>query len=192
MQARFAQENGTRAFLRVHWGTCEGKGYHEGMNLLAESDTLEEWKLGGAVEDHPEEAWPTRCDRCGEVAPSTADRQVFRKRRYDTPSGGLEPGCLFFTPWEHFNGHCLHHWENCTDPRGHLHAILPNGREWDIDSRASNCGSPEDKQHRCWVRHGEPPNVTVDKGGNTCGAGGGSIDVPGFHGFLRGGTFSTC
>jgi hypothetical protein len=37
------------------------------------------------------------------------------------------------------------------------------------------------------VRHGTPPDVTVDKNGLTCNAGGGSIQVPGWHGFLRNG-----
>lgn len=59
--------------------------------------------------------------------------------------------------------------------------------EWDIDSRASNCTMREDNVHRCWVREGEPPIVTVGKRGRTCAAGAGSIAVTGFHGFLRNG-----
>lgn len=69
---------------------------------------------------------------------------------------------------------------------------LPDGRTWYIDSRASNCDKPGDSSHRCWVRHGEPPNLTVDKIGNTCGAGGGSIATDGYHGFLRGGFLERC
>lgn len=64
---------------------------------------------------------------------------------------------------------------------------LPNGRDWCIDSRASNCTLPQDNVHRCWVRHGEPPNLTVDKNGVTCAAGAGSIQAGDYHGFLRGG-----
>ena len=77
--------------------------------------------------------------------------------------------------------------DNC--PGEHLYAVLPNGRYWDIDSRASNCGRPDDRTHRCWVRHGEPPNVTVDKQGDTCTAGAGSILADDYHGFLRAGEF---
>lgn len=65
--------------------------------------------------------------------------------------------------------------------------VLPDGHHWQIDSRANNCTMPDDDEHRCWVRHGEPPNLTIDKGGNTCSAGSGSILSPGWHGFLRDG-----
>lgn len=79
-------------------------------------------------------------------------------------------------------------WSNETEP--HVIVRCPNGagtRDWDIDSRASNCALPSDTTHRCWVRHGRPPNLTVDKNGPTCSAGAGSIALPNWHGFLRGG-----
>lgn len=79
----------------------------------------------------------------------------------------------------------------------HLHAVCPNGQHWDIDSRASNCTRREDNVHRCWVRHGDPTQphtVHVDKNGDTCAAGAGSIIVnakqPAYHGFLHNGRFS--
>jgi len=61
------------------------------------------------------------------------------------------------------------------------------GGPWCIDSRASNCTKPEDNEHRCWIRHGEVPKITVDKNGNTCSAGAGSIQAGNYHGFLRDG-----
>lgn len=61
------------------------------------------------------------------------------------------------------------------------------GGEWLPDMRASNCTMPDDNEHRCWVRHGAPPEVTVDKNGLTCGAGAGSIGIGSYHGFLRAG-----
>lgn len=64
---------------------------------------------------------------------------------------------------------------------------LPNGHDWCIDSRCSNCTLKDDNTHRCWVRHGDPPNITVDKNGVTCAAGGGSIQSGDYHGFLRDG-----
>lgn len=76
-------------------------------------------------------------------------------------------------------------WDNETGP--HLIVRCPSGRDWDIDSRCSNCTLPNDRAHRCWRRHGVPPNVTVDKIGATCAAGAGSILLPNWHGFLRGG-----
>lgn len=63
------------------------------------------------------------------------------------------------------------------------------GGDWAIDSQASNCTRPTEL-HQCWVRHGEPPDLTVDKNGDTCNAGGGSIWIhmpEGWHGFLTAG-----
>ena len=97
---------------------------------------------------------------------------------------------------------CWMHGKNCPEfasGLGHLYVILPNGAGWAIDSRSSNCTRPTDKIHRCWVRHGTPPNITVDKNGDTCQAGGGSIMVSkvkdcgkGYHGFLRNGELVEC
>jgi len=66
------------------------------------------------------------------------------------------------------------------------------GGDWPIDMQASNCDKKDDKTHKCWVRHGKPPEVTVDKNGNTCGAGAGSILIKGYHGFLRNGYLERC
>jgi len=104
---------------------------------------------------------------------------------YDTEDGELHPGDMFFAPWSHHSGKCFAGWTNC-DGR-HLHVVLPNGATWNIDGRASNCTLPNDTEHRCWVRHGEPPNITVDKAGHTCAAGAGSILSGDYHGFLRNG-----
>jgi hypothetical protein len=65
--------------------------------------------------------------------------------------------------------------------------VMTPGGIWRIDTRASNCTMPYDYAHRCWIRHGEPPNVTVDKAGVTCAAGAGSIQCDTYHGFLRDG-----
>lgn len=77
----------------------------------------------------------------------------------------------------------------------HLYVMTPGGM-WGIDGSAANCTRPtERKQHHCWVRHGEPPNVTIDKNGETCGCGC-SIGVPypdmKYHGFLRNGYLEEC
>lgn len=72
----------------------------------------------------------------------------------------------------------------------HLIVTTPGGA-WNIDSRASNCGLPFDYEHRCWVRHGDPPLITVDKAGKTCSAGAGSIQCGSYHGFLRNGELTT-
>lgn len=90
-------------------------------------------------------------------------------------------------------------WGDC--PGKHLLVKIPTGQWWDLDDRAANCANPHDRQHRCWVRWGEVPFITVNKDGknivgpygqpDTCGAGAGSILMqdPMFHGFLRNGVF---
>jgi len=75
-------------------------------------------------------------------------------------------------------------WENMFEPP--LMVATPGG-DWNIDSRASNCTMPNDRTHRCWIRHGTAPNITVDKAGVTCAAGAGSIQAGKYHGFLRNG-----
>jgi hypothetical protein len=69
---------------------------------------------------------------------------------------------------------------------------LPNGRSWNIDSEATNCTRKGVKSHRCWIRHGTPPDITVDKNGDTCAAGAGSIQAGDYHGFLRNGHLEVC
>lgn len=82
-------------------------------------------------------------------------------------------------------------WSNCTGP--HLIVVAPNGRRWDVDHRAYNCGAPKDNEHRCWLRWGDAPFFTINKsGGLTCDAGAGSIlfSYPTrWHGFLRNGNW---
>ena len=70
--------------------------------------------------------------------------------------------------------------------------VMTPGGIWGIDGSASNCTRKDDLLHQCWVRHGEPPDVTVDKNGDTCAAGAGSIMCGNYHGFLRNGFLEEC
>lgn len=167
------------------WGKCpkgddEHRAERRGPNRPVSGEQPSEVRQG----------WEGACTACGEPIPWDSG-EVYggsgNTRVYDTPSGRLEPGCLFWVD-QHSDHPCYARWENCDGQ--HLHGVLPNGRYWDIDSRAGNCGSPDDRQHRCWVRHGEPPAVHVDKAGLTCTAGAGSIVGGDYHGFLHHGTFT--
>ncbi len=86
------------------------------------------------------------------------------------------------------NGDGSHpHWAVGADGLA-IAVTLPDGRQWYVDSRASNCTMPDDKAHRCWVRHGTVgERLSVDKAGNTCKAGAGSIRTDHYHGFLEDG-----
>jgi hypothetical protein len=68
----------------------------------------------------------------------------------------------------------------------------PNGHDWHVDGEASNCTRKGDRAHKCWVRHGDARQcaVTVDKNGETCAAGGGSIQAGDYHGFMVAGVLS--
>jgi len=191
LKATFIKEIGTRVYLRQYWGdACSGMGCHNAMLKLqdlihpvVEGATKEHH--GGNVEDYPEEMWPKVCEDCGAPVPPDAKRQVFNHRLYNSPSGRPERGNLWYAHWMPLTWP----WENKTD--WHLMAMCPDGWEWNIDSRASNCTMKEDKKHRCWVRHGNPETdpIHVDKAGVTCQAGAGSIQTPTWHGFLHHGYF---
>ena len=195
MKTRLINEVGTRAFLRVYWGEgCKSYGCHNAMIPLIDSDKKEDWNLGGKPEDYPKGMWPVKCDHCGAEVSKDTNYQIHRARLYDNETGEPQPGDMFWAPWYHEPEwkHFYCKWDNCNDQLGHLIVILPNGDKWDTDGRASNCTMPEDRLHRCWVKHGEPPNVTVDKNGNTCQAGAGSILSGDYHGFLHNGELTNC
>jgi hypothetical protein len=207
VQCRMTKIVGTRISLRVYWGgriedgetdECPnclgkgGKGYHNAHTYLYDTPEINAYKAGGEISDHPDDRWPTKCEHCPALVPPTAKRSVFHQRLWETPTGFLEPGYMFYETWMHEDRDgnprpCIY-WDNC--PGRHLIVILPNGDQWDSDCRASNCDRKDDRTHRCWVKSGEPPVVTAGKGGDTCGAGGGSIWSGSFHGFLRNGILS--
>lgn len=129
--------------------------------------------------------WPRKCG-CGFAFADSDEWQMFANRLYSRGDNGelvslrnAPPGAMWWADWLPKN----FWWDNKDDYD--LMVMLPNGHEWDIDSRASNCTMPNDREHRCWVRHGEPPNIHVDKNGRTCAAGAGSILAGNYHGFLH-------
>ena len=73
---------------------------------------------------------------------------------------------------EAWNGLSKFYWRDWSDKRPPIVVLCPNGREWCVDSVASNGDG--------WVVTGEPPNITCQP----------SIDVSGYHGRLLGGVFS--
>lgn len=106
---------------------------------------------------------------------------------------GFGAGAMWWATWYPKN----FTWENETEP--HLMVRCPNSatdptdcRDWDVDSQCANCTLPDDNTHRCWVRHGEVPNITVNKDGHSCAAGKGSILLPGWHGMLTDGKLTQC
>lgn len=155
----------------------------QGHRYLAEQPEL----------DHADPRWPSVCEDCAYEFADGDRWQMWQEQVYRrTDTGGLrvlhrhgfpeaptaEPGACWDAWWMPFS----------KGPDGlHLMVRCPDGDDWHVDSRASNCTLPDDKEHRCWVRHGDPREcrVTVDKNGLTCQAGAGSIQTRHWHGFLR-------
>jgi hypothetical protein len=188
MQTRLIERVGTRYTLRKEWGECsenpsEFSEEHEARASFVDAEATGKTELPDR--DHPVFDLAKNCEYCGEEAPEDAWRGAGSAPIYDTPSGNPEPGSLYYVTHT-ADEWCWFGWENCAGE--HLVAVLPNGHHWQISQRASNCTRPEDKTHRCWVHHGDPRKgepVHVDKNGDTCQAGAGSILSGDYHGFLH-------
>ncbi len=138
---------------------------------------------------HGDPRWPAACRRCGRAFADADEWYVRYEHLYERGDGGGDctireapPGAMWDASWMP---------EVMRGPDGRCLTVrLPNGRDWCVDGEASNCTRPGDRSHHCWVRHGEPPAITVDKDGPTCDAGGGSIQSGDYHGFLRSGVLT--
>lgn len=167
---------------------CDGgeMSYHNAQVVVGTEPDEGKASTGFPAEYEGDARWPKYC-ACGYEFAKDDAWQVNRRALHTRSDGGPETTLLDAPPGAMWDAH----WMTRKGPDGRsLVAKLPNGDEWMIDGRASNCTMPEDKEHRCWVRHGEPPNLTVDKNGNTCKAGAGSIGSGNYHGFLQGGVFT--
>lgn len=195
MKARFIETVGYGLTVIAMWGKCSHGGAHRAEVELRQDVERQKDPFDDGYRERRDAITSFCCDKCGEMvgAHGTEDFTLTGSygQRYNTRTGRPEPGDLFYQEQIGFDepGKCFHH-DNC-DGR-HLVAVLPTGEHWDIDSRANNCTRPDDRLHRCWVREGEPPNITAGKAGNTCSAGAGSIATSNWHGFLRNGEFISC
>ena len=182
-----------RRYLRryARGSKCPGPmGYHDAMVFLDEAEEIigpdGYWKDSGQTasdfEGHP--LWPAHCT-CGYEFQSTDERQLFSEHLYRRTDTGEEMTLRDAPDGAMWNAFWMPSAEKQPDGR-YIICRVPNGHDWSIDGPASNCTRPN-KKHNCWVRHGEPPNLTVDKNGNTCAAGAGSILTKDWHGFLRNG-----
>ncbi|MGH9884848.1 MAG: hypothetical protein ACREBE_04940 [bacterium] len=158
----------------------------------------------GDVHPHDDPRWPTQC-ACGYVFAQDdgwyLDRDSLYSRTDSAETTTLRdapPGAMWDASWYRSRGHG----DPWTGPDGlSLVVRLPNGHDWVVDQQCSNCTrdqfgpTPEHpngrvwlgRTHYCWVRHGDPRTgvIHVDKNGNTCSAGGGSVIGGGWHGFLH-------
>jgi hypothetical protein len=186
----------SRRYLRrfVH-SRNSGGHYHDAWTLIGE--VMDKRNLvirDGKGDFDGDPRWPTKCDKCDYVFREHDQWQIFYDRIYVRKDTGEKmtlreapPGAMWDATWMSSRDSARWH-----GPDGKfLIAVCPGGHHWHIDGKASNCTKPSDEVHKCWIRHGEPPNLTVDKNGDTCAAGAGSIQTPNWHGFLRNGVFTT-
>lgn len=168
-------------------------GYHDASVLIGEFPTSREVV---PAPSHDDPRWPTRCDHCAYEFAENDEWEVFVESIYE--GGGQRfalrnapPGAAWDANWHDSKPGI----QNMCGPDGvRLVVVCPDGHQWMVDSRANNCTLPNDNDHYCWIRHGDPRHpetLTVDKsGGRTCAAGAGSILTPGYHGFLSNGQFT--
>ena len=186
-----------RRYLRRYQGNSKCSGtmsYHNAMVFAEDSkevmdETVRHWVDDGkTVKDFEgDPRWPTHCP-CGYEFQESDERQLFGSHIYRRVDTGEEmtlrdapEGAMWDATWYHDLGEG---W--CGDDGKAIICRVPTNHDWHIDGPCSNCTRPNEP-HKCWVRHGEPPNLTVDKNGNTCAAGAGSILTSTWHGFLQNG-----
>lgn len=187
---RYARKTGHRPEATAMWdGECTTERGNPSPLHIARRPYAQD-HVGDDIPDGWTDVAIDRCDRCGAPAPGDDDlkRSGSLRWTWDTPSGALEPGCVYTTVCPHPKGApvCPSRWSNCSG--AHVHVMLPNGISWDVMGRANNCGSPDDTTHRCWVLVGDPTQpetLHVSKDGETCAAGAGSIAAGDYHGFLQ-------
>lgn len=191
----------TRIYLRRYRSlknrdecTSGNRYFHNALVLIGEEP--EEHNEDGCITNglklmppHDDPRWPTQCEYCGYLFQESDEWQRNPETIYRRTDTGEEmtirdapAGAMWYAPWaDRFH----------VPQDKHNLVVKTPGGEWQIDSQASNCTMKDDHRqakHHCWIRHGEPPNITVSKeGGSTCGAGAGSIQCGSFHGFLRNG-----
>lgn len=177
---------------------CAG-GYHQALVYTEQGPAeLNErgYRSSPPEADHSDPRWPTTCSQCDYRFTETDVWQSWSELIYERadgqqfvlhPTAGADvldapsapPGAMWdakWIPWaKRDDGICLM-------------VRLPNGHDWMVDSEANNC-TRKGEPHACWVRHGNPRTepVTVDKAGDTCTAGAGSIAAGDYHGFLQNG-----
>lgn len=177
---------------------CTGAmSYHDAMisfdvveeRLSKDGTYLED--IGGLPapeKDSPQ--WPKKCS-CGYEFIDKDQWNIFSSSIYRRSDTGEEmtlrdapDGAIWDAVW-------LHDWKAMCGPDGRsLVCKVPKDHEWQIDGPCNNCpwrNDPSKSEHKCWVRHGEPPNLTVDKEGFTCPVGAGSVQTGTWHGYLTNG-----
>lgn len=163
--------------------TCPGPfKYHNAHSAtIEERDDIGEYHCSNRPDvDREDPRWPTKCDHCSYQFLPEDNWQVWGDGLYKHSETGeiytlrnAPAGAMWDATW----------WNNPAADGITLTVKLPEGTNWMVDGRASNCNCDgTNKNHRCWTRSGVVPNVTANP----------SISVPGYHGWLRSGWLEEC
>jgi hypothetical protein len=193
--------NTSKIVAYAEWGSeCpgahpEGVAVHYGRSVVAVGSKADIDIVFASNHEHLWKPVDFQCARCKVIGTTIPPKSISEEVNWWCPPTGevkrrkedFGPGAMWFATWERWSDkegitHWGFDWTNQSGPP--LYVMTPGG-SWCIDQRASNCTLPNDTVHRCWVRHGEAPNITVDKQGRSCSAGAGSIRCGAYHGFLR-------
>lgn len=197
-----------RYFRRYQDGDCLGKGEYHNAEIFYDEievpvpiDGFENdpRMISGLPHKNLKAQYPQKCDHCDFIFTDGSTFQKNPLRQYFCEATGeyfelnkIPVGGMYFAPW-------LDCWT--TPQLAHVLIVRTPGGSWAVDSQASNCTKPKSNgekgrlqsDHHCWIIEGDiPPNITVSKNGNTCGAGAGSIQCGKYHGFLRNGYLEEC
>lgn len=170
--------------------TCEA-GYHSALHMIGTGPARRDERgyiMPPKDIDRGDSRWPNVCDSCGYMFTDDDQWQEWSEQLYTRSDTGETTTLRDAPPGSCWNAW----WMPGLRPDGiYLMVRCPNGQDWAVDSQASNCTRPGEP-HACWVRHGDPRdcNVTVDKNGDTCSAGAGSIVAGDYHGFLQSGVLT--
>jgi len=162
------------------FGYCNAKFFID-KGIIGEASTTVKQLI-----DKEDIRWPKQCS-CGYFFKEDDEWQLFIDPEYAKSDAenifytleNAPAGAMWNADWLLQEGS-----NKNRGPDGHCLVVRTPGGDWVIDGKASNCDRPDDDSHKCWVRHGIPPLITVDKNGATCGAGAGSIAIGKYHGHL--------
>lgn len=181
------------SWLRVVVDETTGRWHYDDAGARVESD---------------DPRWPKTCAACEYEFQPNDPRSTSAERLYDGAPDGIRRPIRDFPVGALYDCEWLNDYPDYTGPDGIALCCITPGGHWMVDSQASNCTRDQyerftdesgrearrfTRTHYCWVRHGDPRTepVTVDKNGETCSAGAGSILAGNWHGFLRNGFLVT-
>ncbi len=173
---------------------CVGEmSYHDAtipLDIVTSNRSLSDFV---SEEDKQKYNWPVKCESCDYIFDPKDNWQFFKDSIYYRTDTNEELLLRKLPPGACYNAFWLSEFQHGDDGICLVVCVPPDSWTWMVDGDASNCTLPNDKIHKCWVRHGDPKqcNVTVDKNGLTCLAGAGSILTPKWHGYLRNGMLVT-